>query len=141
LADLQLFEVVDPAEKWVHVAATFDDTAAKLYLNGVEAVSSASGFQLGAMPTALFGIGTNEVHADGTYSNRFMGSIDEVHVYNYALDKWAIAQMYANDGGKSACPELPQYDFNGNCVVDLPDLFIVLSEWTMCNEIGPDACK
>jgi hypothetical protein len=141
LADLQLFEVVPPEQKWVHVVATFDDTAAKLYLNGLEAVSSPSGFRFGAMPTALFGIGCCEVHADGTYGNKFMGSIDEVHVYNYALDKWAIAQMYANEGGKSVCPELPKYDFNGNCVVDLQDLFTILSEWTMCNAVGPDACK
>jgi hypothetical protein len=141
LADLQLFEVVDLSQKWVHVVATFDDTMAKLYLNGLEAVSSPSGFRFGAMPTALFGIGTCEVRADGTYGNRFMGSIDEVHVFNYALDKWAIAQMYANEGGKSVCPELPQYDFNGNCVVDLADLMTILSEWTMCNAVGPDACK
>lgn len=140
LSDLQLFELVAPEAKWVHVAATFDGVTSRLYLNGVQRASS-TGFSLGPKADAFLGIGTCEIHADGTYGNRFMGSVDEVKLYNYGLTNFEVAQIYATDSGASFCVANPQYDFNGNCTVDLADMMMFMSQWLMCNEVGPGACN
>jgi hypothetical protein len=143
LMELQLFEVVaQPSDmwKWVHVAATFDGVTSKLFINGQQRLSS-TGFVLGPKSDALFGIGTCEVHADGTYGNRFLGSVDEVKLYNYALSNTEIAQAFVDGGGAGFCVANPQYDFNGNCTVDIADLMMFMSQWLQCNEVGPNACK
>ncbi len=139
LADLQLFELVDPSAKWVHVAVTYNGQTSKLFINGVQRVTS-TGFSFGPRTDAFICIGGGELRADGSYGNRFMGSIDEVRIYNYGMTNMEIAQLFAADGGISACSGNPQYDFNGNCTVDLEDLTLFLSQWLGCNEIGEGAC-
>jgi len=64
--------------EWVHVAATFDGTTARLYINGEEIGSGA--FSFGNNPTAEMRI--------GSYNNdspTYNGDIDEVRIYNRAL--------------------------------------------------------
>jgi len=73
-------------QTWAHVAATFDGTTARLYLNGEEITSG--GFALNtAGETSNMGIGC--VTGGGTgYSGNgevFLGDIDEVRIYNRAL--------------------------------------------------------
>jgi len=132
LADLQLFELVDPAAKWVHVAATYDGVTSKLFINGVQRLSG-TGFSLGPKTNAILGIGTCEVHADKTYGNKFMGSIDEVRLYNYALTNAEVAALYAADSASSVCTGNPQFDFNGDCVMDMADLKAFVDAWLQSN--------
>ncbi|NLH16172.1 MAG: hypothetical protein GX455_06310 [Phycisphaerae bacterium] len=139
LADLQLFELVDPSAKWVHIATTYDGQTSKLFINGVQRVSS-TGFSFGPKTDAFICIGGGELHADGSYANRFMGSIDEVRLYNYGMTNMEVAALYASEGGSSVCGVNPQYDFNGNCMVDLDDLMLFMSKWLSCNELGAGAC-
>jgi len=64
--------------QWAHVAATFDGTTARLYVNGVEVGSGP--FSLGNNPAAEMRI--------GSYNNdspTYNGDIDEVRMYNRAL--------------------------------------------------------
>jgi hypothetical protein len=64
--------------QWAHVAATFDGTTAKLYLNGQEVGSGA--FSLDNGTTAEMRIGSYNSN-----SPTFNGDMDEVRIYNRAL--------------------------------------------------------
>ncbi len=71
-----------PENEWVHVAATFDGTNARVYLNGVDEVGP-----------QLFSIGTGvdaKVYIGASHPDRgrtFRGSLDDVRVYDYAMTR------------------------------------------------------
>src|SRR5712691_10851782 len=64
---------------WTHLAATFDGTTVRLYVNGVQVASQAQTTPL--MPTT----GTLQIGADSYTGENFTGRIDEVRIYNQAL--------------------------------------------------------
>jgi hypothetical protein len=64
---------------WTHLAATFDGTTARFYINGTEAGSAS--FTFGSDTEAALHFGTNDT-AEG---NSFNGSLDEVRIYDKAL--------------------------------------------------------
>jgi hypothetical protein len=120
-----------PVGEWAHVAVTFDGTTARTYFNGREVGSGA--FSFGTGTDSLLLIGNAGINQD-----RFNGALDDLQIYNYALSRDAVSQMYL-DGSNldSVCQEYNQYDYNQNCYVDLPDLAIFLDAWMDCN-IVPD---
>jgi hypothetical protein len=66
------------ANTWVHLAATYDGTTQRLYVNGAEVASRA---QSGAIQTSA-----NPLRIGGsTFGEYFQGRIDEVRIYNRAL--------------------------------------------------------
>jgi hypothetical protein len=65
---------------WVHLAATYDGTTQRLYVNGVQVATLASSGSIRAS-TGVLRIGGNNI-----WTNEwFAGLIDEVRVYNKAL--------------------------------------------------------
>ena len=56
-------------------------------------------------------------------------TIDDVKIWNYALDSWAIAQEYVDVMGGSICVEQPTLDLTGDCRIDLNDLAIFIDSW------------
>lgn len=98
--------------KWVHVAATYDGSTIKLYING----------NLEASVNAAFSIQSNTsdliIGASGTGTDRFNGSIDEVIIHNKALSESEILQLATY---KPAIPELISPEGNStNLPVTLP---------------------
>ena len=75
-----------PLNAWTHLAATFDGSTTRLFVNGVLA-GSASGAGAMAASTGVLRIGGNSVWAEW-----FAGLIDEVRVYNRALTAAEIQQ-------------------------------------------------
>ncbi len=83
---------------WAHYAGTYDGTTAKLYLNGTF---------VGSLPVTgaiwsnylSFVIGR---YSGGGYN--FKGAIDDVRVYNRALDASEIAQLYTLGSGTAPLP-------------------------------------
>src|SRR4249920_1718957 len=71
---------VIPVNAWTHLATTFDGTAIRLFINGVQVASVAQTAPL-APTTATLQIG-----ADAYVGENFAGLIDEVRVYNRALN-------------------------------------------------------
>ena len=68
-----------PLSTWTHLAATYDGTTLRLYVNGVQAGSRAvSGAVLTS--TGVLRIGGNSI-----WGEYFQGRIDEVRIYNRAL--------------------------------------------------------
>ena len=64
---------------WTHLAATYDGTAVRLYVNGVQAASTARTGTLASSTSPL------ELGGDIFYGQVFNGAIDEVRIYNVAL--------------------------------------------------------
>lgn len=74
---------------WMHVAATFDGTIIKLYINGVEEKVSSLNVVLSIVPNSedLF------IGARANGQNPYKGALDEVRIYNVALSAAEIAEL------------------------------------------------
>jgi len=64
---------------WTHLAGTYDGVTLRLYVNGVQVSSRAE--------TGPIGVSTNplQIGGDAFYGQYFLGKIDEVRIYNWAL--------------------------------------------------------
>ena len=85
-----VFPAPVPTNAWLHIAATYDHNAVKLYLNGVPLVTNVIGAATVAHSTAAFRIGM-----DDNGNGPFAGSIDDVRVYSRALTAAEIASLCA----------------------------------------------
>lgn len=74
-----------PVNTWTHVAATYDGTTQRLFVNGTQVASRA---QTGA---AAVTTGPLRIGGNGVYGEFFQGRIDEVRIYNRALSAAEIA--------------------------------------------------
>jgi len=70
---------------WSHIAVTYDRTAVRLFVNGVQVASRANTLAVAAS-TGPLRIGGNTV-----WPEWFQGSIDEVRVYKRALSAAEIS--------------------------------------------------
>jgi Concanavalin A-like lectin/glucanases superfamily/Putative Ig domain len=86
-----------PAHQWTHLAATFDGTNKRLYVNGIEVATQTTG--LGALiydPASVpVTIGADWVRDSPAYF--FKGWIDEVSLYSRALTRNEIIAIYNAD--------------------------------------------
>jgi hypothetical protein len=85
---------------WTHVVMTHDGVNDKIYFNGLEVASKAVAGTLNSTTHPL-GIGYNPI--DG--GNYFEGSLDEIRIYNIALNDAEVAALYAEQS-----VEQPQLD-------------------------------
>ena len=78
---------------WYHVAATYNGSQLKMFVNGKEesSINYSSGIFAGAEDIA---IGVNFDNANPT--NDFDGSVDDVRIYSYALTPLQIKDVYNN---------------------------------------------
>ena len=83
--------------RWHHVAGTWDGLTQRLYIDGVEIASQALSGVLGDTSNVM-------ISSDGDES--FKGMLDDVRIYNHALDKDKIKQLYSYGGESFATPEL-----------------------------------
>jgi chitodextrinase len=68
-----------PLNVWSHLAATYDGTALRLYVNGTQVSSQPLAGVLATSTDPL------EIGGDSLYGQFFRGTIDEVRIYNVAL--------------------------------------------------------
>ncbi|AQT68965.1 hypothetical protein STSP2_02142 [Anaerohalosphaera lusitana] len=122
--------VVVPNE-WTHVAAGFDGSQYRIYVNG-ELIGTAGGALDNGVDTPVV-IGA-KTSAGG---DPFPGQIDEVAIYNYGLTDVEAAVLYANYTGESTCLTQPAMDITGpdgepDCVVNLYDFAEFAASWMEC---------
>jgi hypothetical protein len=87
-----------PLNQWTHLAATFDGSTQRLYVNGAEIASQDGAVPLvydPTLPTVPVTIGSNWVV--GASTERFTGHIDEVSIYERALTPSEIADIFNAD--------------------------------------------
>jgi hypothetical protein len=76
------------AGRWYHVAATWDGSQVKIYVNGALDNSPVA-------RTGTIGIDTRSLVLGGrSGANYFDGALDDVRIYNYALDEGDIKRLY-----------------------------------------------
>jgi len=116
--------LVEPAQ-WHHLVVTYDGAAAQIYLDG-ELEAADDNFIMGTKDDATFWIGRNEYAPDW-----FEGVLDDLRVYNYALEATDIYDLnYAETGQQWCLPELqPQWDLTGDCEVGFMDFALLAGEW------------
>ena len=82
-------------DTWYHVAATYDGSSIKIYVNGVEegtpTIESGPIDYIGEQQDFKIGAGEK---GNGLLQNHFDGSIDDVRVYDRALSAEEVWQLY-----------------------------------------------
>lgn len=131
-----------PIDTWVYVALVFDGSTAYIYSFevGSEDVNFSIGsgsYTLGDMTDANFNIGC--WYDSGTPTEIFPGVLDEIQVFNYALDAIEIADLYNEAVSQDFClREFGQteggidLDINGNCVIEVGDFAALAADWLIC---------
>ena len=118
--------------EWHHVAGTFNAVTgvAQVFVDGVLANTSSDNFpNLTLTDVPLFFGGET---TDGSVA--FVGLLDEVKIWNYALNAYEVAGEYTGiRTDVTICVEIDQFDFNEDCVVDLADFAAFAASWMDCN--------
>lgn len=88
-----------PLNTWTHLAETYDGSAIRLYVNGVEVSSLAQTGNVAASTKQL------QIGGDSDWGQYFKGAIDEIRVYNVALTAAQIqADMNTPVGSSTSYP-------------------------------------
>lgn len=126
--------IPDPAAgAWYHVAYTYDtnENLMKLYVNG-EPAGSVDIFADLPADLNILNFGRNPLAISDDDLN-WIGPIDDVQVYSYALDAFEIAGLYTDFVEAEICPQKPPYDLNDDCIVDINDIALLTGDWLLCN--------
>jgi hypothetical protein len=123
--------------EWTHVAVTIDGDTGRLYVNG-ELMDTNTGMTLNPIAVTQ----TQNYVAKSQWADaEFNGLIDDLKIYDYALNSVEVAQDYANVMNVSVCNRLGtadmQFDTNDDCRVDLIDFAELAADWLNDNRIYP----
>ncbi len=125
-------------DEWTYIAVTLSGDTAKLYVNGeMLGINEETTIDPIDVDPELNYFAKSQFAVDPY----FEGKIDEVKIYNYALTTEEVAQDYMNIAGGWVCDydqESLPYDYNGNCVIDLPDFAIFAATWMDSHRIYDD---
>ena len=109
--------------EWEHITGVYADGSWKFYVNGElsgQAYEPTLRLNVNTRQELLIGAGANE---EATHNFYFEGMIDEVRVYNRALDVAEVALVMETEvAGLPVGPKKIVEDVNGDGVVDLQDL-------------------
>lgn len=132
--------------QWYFVTVTISDGVGKLYIDGKylgkydeedddeEADEEGGMYSPATLSQELAQIG-NHVEVEAGTQPAFNGLIDELKIYNYAMDNEQVAQEYlaVKTDVEYVCDaqnyDLDGWDYDGDCQVELDDLAVILSRW------------
>ncbi len=131
-----------PTGVWNHYVGTVSDTEIALYLNGVlvDSTPFTGGVDYSETPGNWDIIPTIGTYVDDDENDYFNGSVDEVRIYNYAVDAYTVAELYYEGSGEPICLDPPAYDLTDDCVVDLADVAAVAALWAECGRHPSSYC-
>ncbi|MBI9016541.1 MAG: LamG domain-containing protein [Phycisphaerae bacterium] len=126
--------------QWNFTAVTFDpETKVSVwYING-EPLTQLQNDNFVGFDTELF-IGNCR---SGTQP--YIGAIDDLKFYNYAMSNVDIALAYNAVTGQSVCADRPTMDVSGpdgtpDCRVNLYDFAVMASQWMDCGMVPASVC-
>ena len=90
-----------PLNQWTHVAATWDGTDVRVYVDGVEGFHTVS---TGTMPFTGSSLIVGAMRPGDPPVFPFAGTLDELAIYNFALSPGDVYERFAS-GPPSAIPE------------------------------------
>lgn len=116
-------------DEWHLVTITYNGSQVETYFDGMSVGPnnySAANFAVWQYPFPLLSI--NSRGTIGT--ENFVGNVDDMRIYNFALSAEQVAQMFYDVSGEKVCLYgNPTYDLNSNCIVDLGDLALLAADW------------
>lgn len=137
--------------QWHYVVSTFDGMEKKVYIDGVisrvyssddgsivresDAVSGRINASLS--PVSLAGRVRGDAVSGLIFEDVTPCILDEVEIYNYALDAETIARNYADITGTAVCPAPLAHDLNSDCVIDLDDAALLAAGWLTDTSVQP----
>lgn len=78
--------------KWAHIAATYNGSHLKLYINGTLMTQGELGNVYSTSQPLLIGVGNDAIH---NLDFCYIGAMDEIHYYNRALTESEILTLYS----------------------------------------------
>jgi hypothetical protein len=133
---------LNPWKFWVFTQNT-ETGMMRIYENGVLESQITTAFRkLYGAENLFLGSSKNAT----TQNNFFTGLIDDLKIYNYAVDSATVANLYLANmpAGTTICFQtipgnsiLAAYDLNHNCRVDMGDFALFAETWMEC-QIVPD---
>ncbi|MBI9016140.1 MAG: hypothetical protein JEZ07_02650 [Phycisphaerae bacterium] len=132
-----------------HLAVLTKDANAgvmKIYVDGALWIQGTGKSKpLGDIAKVVLGANINEGYDSQNPESQlvismFNGKIDDLKIYDIALDAYDVAQLYYDVTGESQCLDQPATDLNNDCVVNLEDYAIIASNWMLCNRVPATAC-
>jgi hypothetical protein len=120
---------VDDGE-WHHVVGMRDGTALRVYVDGIDdgATTIPAGYDLSGTSQANAFIGANWSYETSVVQKFFIGSIDDVRVYNYALTQNQILTVMAYIPLISPA-ELYNAEAQGSRVINFKDYAVLTDRW------------
>jgi hypothetical protein len=122
--------------QWVHVAATYDGDRARLYLNGGEVDNGLWRFSHGNDSTIDLTIGcTQDVNAQTDVPTSFYGYLDELRIYNHALEANEVAYLADTTPEDPlwipvpSAAEIYEEEIPGQRIVNFKDFALIAKKW------------
>jgi hypothetical protein len=132
-----------PVGQWTHLAVTASSSDRIIYINGTPAITRSPANPITQLVVPMY-VGALGRSTAGTLSSPFNGVIDDVRIYNYAKDKFGVADLYYDVVEIPVCLNPGnvglQFDVAGggasgdqpDCRVDLMDFAVFAGDWLNC---------
>ena len=120
--------------QWHHVAMTYDQGNVVLYIDGLDHDHGTLTNNENSSVVDELLIGSNQWQ---TFI--YEGMLDDIQLYNFAMMKAQIADLYLETEDFICIGEV-DYDLNDDCIVDIQDLSLIITQWLACNQYGSTKC-
>lgn len=131
----------DKLSNWFHLAITYDAVAGKAYMY----IDGVAGAVAPITSGSFVNIGNYTIGGSTALNDRYFdGQIDEVRIYDYALNSAEVQVIFHEfDDVSDQCGSLGYLpsDFNFDCCVNLKDMAILAGDWLKCTQPEDFKCR
>jgi hypothetical protein len=141
-----------PVGQWAHLVVTADrPLGVIIYINGMPVASRVPARDIPYAVLPLY-VGSLGRTVSGALNNPFNGAFDDVRIFNYAMDKFGVADLYYSVLEEPLClnPDSVSLQFdvagggvNGDepdCRVNLTDFAVFAETWLNCGYYPQSGC-